>query len=710
MIKKQSFLILFLFIFAISGVGTFLDRGTTYIGNNAIDAGVVQHLQESYIQYLYDTEIVQPANKELLNNITVTDFEIEEYRNYYGTLSEQIESIKSEYVEPTDEERQIRDEKIAEIRQNFADDEAVRKKIQQLKKTTIENYLRENEQAIEPFDKGKHFEYNIEIAGKPFKEKTESSQVIRELTETYSKVSDTMTLNPVHYMSNAISLPFDVVIEYPATVITVKLLDSIYSDANYGDEIENFEWRKMAFYMLWLITGLVIVYLVIERKQIVPAIQDVLMLPLPKQTSYIDVNAVIVLIGSLWSFKLIDAMANLVESFVYNLYYGYTMIHAVTSAIYYILLVTVAIITFVVAMKLYTQLREKSFTKEQFISSKLVDYVQEVFYNRSLGLQMLAAIVVFACAGFGIAVVMMQPVALAVYIPLFILIVVPTLTMFLRRFAHMSRIIQHTEKLANGESIEPLKVKGKSIIASHAQHINALQKGVKESVQAQAKSERLKTELITNVSHDLRTPLTSIITYTDLLKSDNLTDEERQKYVAILETKSHRLKTLLEDLFEVSKMASGNMTITRQQIDLAQLLQQIVAEHEEDFEQASLALRIAIEEQSLLINADGQKLWRVIDNLLINARKYSLSHTRVYITLKNEGNEALLTIKNVTKYELGENVDELAERFKRGDASRNTDGSGLGLAIAQSIVELHGGTMQIELNGDLFQVSIRLPQ
>jgi signal transduction histidine kinase len=236
--------------------------------------------------------------------------------------------------------------------------------------------------------------------------------------------------------------------------------------------------------------------------------------------------------------------------------------------------------------------------------------------------------------------------------------------------------------------------------------LNELQEGVRKSLTEQAKSERLKTELITNVSHDLRTPLTSIITYTDLLKNPEITEEERNRYIEILDNKSQRLKTLIEDLFEVSKMSSGNVELKKERINLTQLLQQAVGEHKEDFEKANLELRVVLPDEPIYADVDGQKWWRVIDNLIVNALKYSLSGTRVYVTLKKVGSMAEFSVKNIANYELGDNVEELKERFKRADESRHTEGSGLGLAIAQSIVELHHGKLEIGVDGDLFKVVV----
>lgn len=268
--------------------------------------------------------------------------------------------------------------------------------------------------------------------------------------------------------------------------------------------------------------------------------------------------------------------------------------------------------------------------------------------------------------------------------------------------------MKETEQMAAGRLSNEIKIQGKSALASHAKNLNDLRDGVRTSISEQAKSERLKTELITNVSHDLRTPLTSIITYTDLLKKPNVTEEERNSYIAILDKKSQRLKTLIEDLFEVSKMASGNIELHKQRVDLNQLLQQALAEHEEDITKSALDFRVNTPDGPLHAYVDGQKWWRVLDNLIVNTLKYALEGTRVYVTLRQHNGEAEFVIKNVTKYEIGENVEELYERFKRADASRHTDGSGLGLAIAQSIVDLHGARMKIEVDGDLFKVTVNV--
>jgi signal transduction histidine kinase len=218
----------------------------------------------------------------------------------------------------------------------------------------------------------------------------------------------------------------------------------------------------------------------------------------------------------------------------------------------------------------------------------------------------------------------------------------------------------------------------------------------------------LKTELITNVSHDLRTPLTSIITYTELLKTPDLTEEDREAYVQIIDRKSKRLKVLIDDLFEASKMVSGSIELAKEKVDLVQLLQQALAEHNETIGESTLQFRVANPDKPVYAVVDGQKLWRVFDNLIGNILKYSLENTRVYISVKDVQEKAIIEFKNVAKYELSQDIDELFERFKRGDTSRHTEGSGLGLAIAKSIVDLHGGGLDIDVDGDLFKITITL--
>jgi len=338
---------------------------------------------------------------------------------------------------------------------------------------------------------------------------------------------------------------------------------------------------------------------------------------------------------------------------------------------------------------------------------ELGDSIKDIFLNRSIGVQSVVLIGAAFFGGIGIASVLAGESQFILLSFICFIVGVPALILFLSRMGYLNRVMKDTEAMAKGRLMADIRVKGKSPFAKHAENLNKLRAGVTHSMNEQAKSERLKTELITNVSHDLRTPLTSIITYTDLLKNPDITDEERKQYIDVLDKKSARLKTLIEDLFEVSKMASGNIELHKTRVDLAQLVKQAIGEHEEDLSKAHVDLRMTIPDFPLHAYVDGQKWWRVVDNLIVNVLKYSLEGTRVYVTLKRTANgEAEFVVKNVAKYEMTENVEELFERFKRADTSRHTEGSGLGLAIAQSIVDLHGGRMMIDVDGDLFKVTV----
>lgn len=239
--------------------------------------------------------------------------------------------------------------------------------------------------------------------------------------------------------------------------------------------------------------------------------------------------------------------------------------------------------------------------------------------------------------------------------------------------------------------------------------IQKIQRGFKKAVDEEVKSERMKTELITNVSHDLKTPLTAIITYVDLLKKEE-DPQKRKEYLAVLEKKSLRLKGLIEDLFEISKATSRNVTMNFMRADVIELLKQVGLENDSRIREARLDIRWSLPEEKVVMLLDSQKAYRIFENLIVNITKYAMPHTRVYIEVKDEGNEVLISMKNVSAAELDFDANEITDRFVRGDASRNTEGSGLGLAIAKSFTELHYGTLEVTTEADLFKVNIRLPK
>jgi signal transduction histidine kinase len=335
--------------------------------------------------------------------------------------------------------------------------------------------------------------------------------------------------------------------------------------------------------------------------------------------------------------------------------------------------------------------------------------IKESFLTQSVGFGLFWTLGVMFASGFGLMIVLYIHGAAVLYIPLFVLVTLPTLFGVVRRTGYFNRMVQTAAIVATGFPQPDLPLYGHSGLRQLAGSINQMKRGVESSHAAQARSERLKTDLITNVSHDLRTPLTAIITYIDLLKMPDVSEENRTLYVDVLAEKSQRLKALIEDLFEASKMASGNTELVKQQVDISQLLEQALAERDEDISASTLEFRVTKPDTPVNCLVDGQKMWRVFDNLIGNILKYSLDGTRVYISMISTPDALTLTFRNIAKYELNGDVDELFERFRRGDESRHTEGSGLGLAIAKSIVDLHGGTLELMTDGDLFKATIMLP-
>ncbi|MBQ2275864.1 MAG: HAMP domain-containing histidine kinase [Lachnospiraceae bacterium] len=243
----------------------------------------------------------------------------------------------------------------------------------------------------------------------------------------------------------------------------------------------------------------------------------------------------------------------------------------------------------------------------------------------------------------------------------------------------------------------------------HGENLNHIKEGMEQAVEKSLKSERLKTELITNVSHDIKTPLTSIVNYIDLMKKENISPEIAKEYLQVLDRQSAKLKKLIEDLVEASKASTGNITANMGPTDVKVLVGQMAGEYEERLKEQGIDLVLDMGEEVGLILGDGNLLWRVFDNILNNVCKYAQTGTRVYLSAKEQGNQVVITFKNVSKYPLNISSDELMERFVRGDSSRNTEGSGLGLSIAKSLCEVQKGSFELEIDGDLFKTIITFP-
>ncbi|ADL02999.1 sensor histidine kinase [Lacrimispora saccharolytica] len=271
-----------------------------------------------------------------------------------------------------------------------------------------------------------------------------------------------------------------------------------------------------------------------------------------------------------------------------------------------------------------------------------------------------------------------------------------------------SILLRATNQIAEG-NLEVSIEEDLSVFEPFKKSIQKIQKGFKVAVVEEVKSQKLKTDLISNMSHDLKTPLTAIITYVNLLRDDHATPEQRKAYIDILEQKSMRLKSLIEDLFEISKANSNNVTLNLEDVDIVSLLKEVSLELSDKIEESTIDFRWNLPDEKIVLPLDSQKTYRIFDNLLSNIIKYAMPNTRAYIDMKKEGEYVVTTLKNVSAAELTFNPDEITERFVRGDQSRNTEGSGLGMAIAKSFVELQNGKLQIEVEADLFRVIIRWP-
>lgn len=296
------------------------------------------------------------------------------------------------------------------------------------------------------------------------------------------------------------------------------------------------------------------------------------------------------------------------------------------------------------------------------------------------------------------------------YLLLYLLLSAAGALLLCRYAVGFDRLRRGAQKLAGGELACRVETKGMPRgVRTLAEDLGRVSEGAQRALEERMKSERMKTDLITNVSHDLKTPLTSIVNYVELLKKEELHNETAAGYVAVLDRQAQRLKKLTEDVVEASKASSGAINVRLAQLDAAELIRQCAAEYGERFAAAQLTPVLRLPDGPLLVRADGRLLWRVFDNLLGNAVKYAMPGTRVYFDAEAQHNEALLSVRNISREPLEKSGDELMERFVRGDASRRAEGSGLGLSIAGSLMALQGGTLAVLPDGDLFRADVRLP-
>ncbi|MED1864378.1 histidine kinase dimerization/phospho-acceptor domain-containing protein [Fictibacillus nanhaiensis] len=713
-----------LLTFGLSGIVSILENGHWYFKKDYFHTEEFNEHFEEFIDYLSISEINYLSEDELKDNIKVSKEEIEEHRTRYGSLSEQIADIKSQYEYQIDEAKaaknedvvklyeQQRDAKVKDIMENFRSDEHIKAKILKEKEKEVEALVEERQSYIADYDPnllGFNY-YLVDMNSKDVYTNVPTADTAKDLKDRSNLFSKEYSSSSEN--GNLSSSGHDSFMQYsnyeylPQKSKTLQGFITLPEGGSWlQKQVFDFEKRQTVFYII-SICSIVILFIVFIWGRRLHPLQ--LITSSDKVNIYrkvpIDIRWGILLISTFFAIMALVMNAQNYDHMAFSILYS--------DGIFEFLITTLMVaITLIQVAWIYGDVSKKHLYKDAFIMKSarwFYRLVSDAFYNRSVGIQIMLLLIVIFLSGFGAAVVFFHPMAFVVYFILFLFFTVPVMIYLFKRIGFFNRIIQHTNELAAGQMEQDLPHKGKSALAMLAGNLNLLKHGVKTSKRAEAKSERLKTELITNVSHDLRTPLTSIITYTELLRSQEVTKEDQNAYLEIIDRKSKRLKVLIDDLFEVSKMASGNLELIKHKVDIVQLLQQAMAEYSETIKESSLTFRVATPNSPIFANVDGQKMWRVFENLIGNALKYSMDNTRVYISVTEENLKVVVSFKNVSKYELGGNFEELFERFKRGDTSRHTDGSGLGLAIAKSIVDLHDGSMEIDVDGDLFKATIEL--
>lgn len=704
-----------LFTFGVSGIFTTFIWGERYLLKDYFQEA---KFQTQLTEYINDLNLTFTTFEDAKKNIIVTDAEIKEYRYRYGDLPTQIASIKNQYEAriqqalitgnkgDADTLTAERDKKIEDITNNFKSDDYVRAKIIKEKEQKIDEYfgtlshsnITKLNESFDFYlkDSSTGFVHtNLSLAqGQSADQFFNNEKMIFMMNYDGTKGGD---LLPNGTIKNLFKVNDRKLV---GKIGIRKIPTPIYTD------YQKFKQKQIIFGIFAasaVIAFLLSLYLA-KKTTILIQIANEKWKP---NYNRIPIDLRLFLFGFI-------GIASTIYLFVVSKEVGYITMsyNSIKGFIFaYFIAVLLIAINLIQGKFLVNRFKEEKFFKTEW--KKSLTYraywgIKEAFLHRSTGAKVFILLGVVFIFGVGIMINFINPVFLLVYVLLFVFIGIPIIRYIIKSTGYFNRIIENTNQLARGTFESNLPIVGKSELATLACNINTIKHGVKTSRREQAKSERLKTELITNVSHDLRTPLTSIITYTELLKNPDLSGVERGAYIEIIDRKSKRLKVLIDDLFEASKMASGNIELDKKKVDMVQLLQQAFAEHNEKINESTLQFRVTNPDAPVYAFVDGQKMWRVFDNLIGNILKYSLENTRVYISIKREEDKAVIIFKNVTKYELSEEIDELFERFKRGDTSRHTEGSGLGLAIARSIVDLHDGDMDIEVDGDLFKVTVTL--
>lgn len=711
---KNSLLLIFAVIFCLGG------WYTTYVSSNRMNTvdNTFYEMNNNVVESVYLKENLADFKPTKIEDISPDQVEI--YRQSYGDLGTQILDIKSQYQERLElavEEKtketlqKERDDKIKAIVENFTDDEAVKKKIVDEEMAYIKKNKKTIEEDIKPYlsDANELYHY--------FFKDTQTGDVYTNVEglnkySTETEVREKLKSQAVGKVKNfeyGINLYNFIKPEatqsglFQTSVANLKgsyvIPKGSFLDTKIKEQEKEAEFFSKLIYVgiFSMLIGIGILYFYVNSKMLIDFMNKI---PL-------DV-ATIVFLGLGFM-----AAAQALVIYPYNVGNSLRNMRMLVSPV--VIGTACLLISFVMLKVLWQKLLpkyRKVDLKEVWQDSafyKLYEKIISIFNKLPFSSKIGVIFLVVVANLFALFILRRMYFSSFYRMILLGVMVVVILVEIRLVYLALKRTKKIMEQSKNWMVEYDQPVSQDTSLKELDRELTQLNKLIETSQKDTVQSEMLKTELLTNVSHDLRTPLTSIITYGDLLKQESLTDDNRKEYIEIINKKAQRMKHLIDDLFEVTKMNNGEIILDKSEVNLTQLLQQSVSEYSEEFEDHHLKFIFNKPEEAINLPLDGERMWRVFDNIFGNAIKYSMPETRVYLKLEKQNDMAKIELKNISQHELNEEADQLMEKFKRGDSSRHTEGSGLGLAIINSIVSLHDGNIDIQVDGDLFKLTIYLP-
>ncbi len=711
---KNSLLLIFAVIFCLGG------WFTTYVSSNRMNTvdNTFYEMNNNVVESVYLKENLADFKPTKIEDISPDQVEI--YRQRYGDLGTQILDIKSQYQERLElavEEKtketlqKERDDKIKAIVENFTDDEAVKKKIIDEEMAYIKKNKKTIEEDIKPYlsDANELYHYffkdtqtgdvytNVEGLNK-YSTETEvreklKSQAVGKVKNFEYEINLYNFIKPEATQSGL----------FQTSVANLKgsyvIPKGSFLDTKIKEQEKEAEFFSKLIYVgiFSMLIGIGILYFYVNSKMLIDFMNKI---PL-------DVATVVFLgLGFM-------AAAQALVIYPYNVGNSLRNMRMLVSPV--VIGTACLLISFVMLKVLWQKLLpkyRKVDLKEVWQDSafyKLYEKIISIFNKLPFSSKIVVILLVVVANLFALFILRRMYFSSFYRMILLGVMVVVILVEIRLVYLALKRTKKIMEQSKNWMVEYDQPVSQNTSLKELDRELTQLNKLIETSQKDTVQSEMLKTELLTNVSHDLRTPLTSIITYGDLLKQESLTDDNRKEYIEIINKKAQRMKHLIDDLFEVTKMNNGEIILDKSEVNLTQLLQQSVSEYSEEFEDHHLKFIFNKPEEAINLPLDGERMWRVFDNIFGNAIKYSMPETRVYLKLEKQNDMAKIELKNISQHELNEEADQLMEKFKRGDSSRHTEGSGLGLAIINSIVSLHDGNIDIQVDGDLFKLTIYLP-